>query len=307
MDQAKTSGIHECVSKSIGNFIVITSLFALPFHILMIRVLISELHLALPRYKILLCLSISDAMQIFVASFCVTTARVFSLTTGLSLCHLLRNILLFNISVTITISSIATAGLSLERYVACIHSFRLHFMFTSERILFCTLCGLLIGIAFGITTITAKDVTRQKFLVDDNQTMKILAVVIILPITILTAAVQYRLLVFSWKMLAAVGPGTIHGREAEAAEYRRKQIKVTLAASIVAIVYMVCMFPMSCLSFYELVSGKSSYSQVHYTVRVLAIANNFINPYVYGLGIADLRKALLRKMKTFISACSRQS
>ena len=307
MVQANTTHIYECISKSIGNFIVTISLFALPFHILMIKVLISDLHLNLPRYKILLCLSISDAMQIFVTSFCVTIARVFSLTTGSSLCHISRKILLFNISVTITISSLATAGLSLERYVACIHSFRLHYMFTRKRILFCTLCGLLIGIAFGSTTITVKDITRQQFVVDDNQAMKILAVVVVLPTTILISAVQYRLFVFSRKMLATVGPGTIHGRKTEAADYRWRQIKVTFVASIVAITYMVCMFPLSCLSIHELVSCSNSYSLVHYTVRVLAVANNFINPYVYGFGIADLRKALLKKVKSSINACSKQS
>ena len=127
-----------------------------------------------------------------------------------------------------------------------------------------------------------------------NFVMRIIAVIFIIPTSITITILQYRLLAFSRKKLARVRPESMFGYEAEIADMRKKQIKVAFVASIVAIAYIVCMFPMGCLSLYELAFGALPHSLWKALVERLILVNNFADPFIYGIGIADARKAFVR-------------
>ena len=94
------------------------------------------------------------------------------------MCHITRDIVLFNTSVTVVLSSLAICGLSLERYVACIHSFRLYRIFTKERILFCSLCASFIGLLLGIISITLRDKNSQEVILEDNKPLRVMSMII---------------------------------------------------------------------------------------------------------------------------------
>ena len=46
--------------------------------------------------------------------------------------------------------------------------------------------------------------------------------------------------------------------EAEMADLRKRQIKLAFVASIIVIVYIICMVPIGCLSLYDLINGDAS-------------------------------------------------
>ena len=304
MEQANSTLIFKCIPRSVGNITIAITVLILPFHILMIKVLLLDLRLALPRHKILLCLSLSDTMQIFITSLCVATGRIFSLTTKSIMCHITRDIVLFNTSVTVVLSSLAICGLSLERYVACIYSFRLYRIFTKERILFCSLCASFIGLLLGIISITLRDKNSQEVILEDNKPLRVMSMIIFISTSILICIVQIRLFTFSRKKLKNVGHRAMFGSNAEITDLRKKQIKIAFVASIIALAYIVCMLPAACTSVYKLISGHSSHESFQFIVKVLAFINNFINPFIYGIGIADIRKALLKNLRTVRNFCS---
>ena len=73
-------------------FLAFLSLVATPLHFLIIRVLIVRFRLALPRHKILLCLSISDNLQILGAGIVAFIGLGLQLTVTSQSCQVLRQI-----------------------------------------------------------------------------------------------------------------------------------------------------------------------------------------------------------------------
>ena len=53
-----------CMPMTMTNFIIVVTFITLPFHILMIKVLLVDLRLALTHHMVVFCLAISDACQI---------------------------------------------------------------------------------------------------------------------------------------------------------------------------------------------------------------------------------------------------
>ena len=282
---------------TICTFIVVISIISLPFHALMIKVLIWDVRLALPRHRIVLCLSLSDALQIFVSFSCVVVVRIFDFIKCSGPCSVTVYIFHFNIAMTLVVSSLAITLLSVERYVACIHSFRLHDIFTSKRMIYSTLCAWIIGVIVGAVTVGLAANESKLVTVEDNKHLKILSFLFIFPTSIFVSGIQYRLLVFSWKKLVRVRPGTVCGSEDEVDDFRKKQIKVAFVAGIAAIAYMVCLLPIGYSSFHDIVAGTISSAQAQTITKALAFVNNFANPCIYGIGIVDTRRALLKNLK----------
>ena len=304
MNKSNATQINRCIPTTYGNFVILVSLITFPVHFLMIKVIVFDLRLALPRHMIMFCLLISDGLQIFISFLRVILVQIFSSTKESEECSSTGKIMFFIVAMTLVASSLSILALSVERYVACIHSFSLYKIFKRERVMYgisliwilCVICGAL--------TVALAAENWNEMILDAHMSMKILSVVFVIPTSLLVSGIQLRLLVFSRTKLARVRPRTMFGCEAEMANLRKKQIKVAFVASIVVFAYISCMLPMGLLSLYELINGNISSGAIRGVTKVLALVNNFADPYIYGLGVVDTRKALLknlRKMKKFFS------
>ena len=167
-------------------------------------------------------------------------------------------------------------------------------------ILFVWILGVICG-AINVTIIIVGNFSVS------NDFLKVVTVLFIIPTCALLSVIQCRLLVLSRKKLARVGPGTKFGREAEMADFRKKQIKVAFVASIVVVAYIICMFPMGCLSLYELIHGNIAYSSWKGNLEMLLVVNNFADPFIYGIGTVDARRAVLKNLRKIKNFITRQS
>ena len=77
-DKNDTIG-YICVPQSTGNSAIILQFIALPFHLLMMKILVKDLRLALPRHKITFSLSLSDCLLISVISLSAVIMEDFEL------------------------------------------------------------------------------------------------------------------------------------------------------------------------------------------------------------------------------------
>ena len=304
MENNSSIQIQRCISSNVASFLTVITFITMPFHILIIKVLIVDLRLALPRHNTMLCLSISDALQVFMLFLCLTMPSFFGISRGSVGCNISRTILYFTLALTLVVSSLSTIALSVERYVACIHSFHLHRIFTRKRMLYGILFVWILGVLCGAVNVTITLVSNFSVSISDNYFMKVVTVLFIIPTCALISIIQCRLLVFSRKKMAQVGQGTQFGCEAEMADLRKRQIKVAFFASIVVVAYIICMLPMGCFSLYELIHGNVVYSSWKSVLEMLLVVNNFADPFIYGIGTVDARRAALKslgKIKNFIT------
>ena len=304
MNNSNSTLMVMCMPTTMANFIIVVTFITLPFHILMIKVLLVDLRLALPRHMVVFCLAISDAWQIFMSFSCATVMKLLSWTTESKGCHITRKIFFFNLAMTVAVSSLSIIALSVERYVACIHSFHLHQIFTRERMLYGISCILFIGVICGMFVVVFAAKTPNEMILDANKSMNIIAMIFAIPTSVFVSVMQYRLLVLSRKMLARVGPGTAFGSEAEIADLRKKQIKVSFVASIVVFAYVISMYPAGFLSFLELIGRKISSEKLYSFFKALTFLNNLADPFIYGIGIVDTRRAVLNNMKKMKEFCA---
>ena len=294
----------DCVATAFFNFNITVGFMILPFHFLMIKVMIIDLRLALPRHLIIFCLSISDALQIFVTFLTSVVGKMFSLAMESDPCRIIYDILYFTLAATLVVSSVSIIVLSFERYVACIHSFRLHEIFTRERMVYGITFIWIIGIICGTVAVILAKFDKLAVILDVKEYMRIVTVMLVFPTSIVISVVQCRLLIFSRKKLMRVRHMEMFGRQVESADMKKKQMKVAFVASIIAVGYIMCMFPLAVLSLYELIYGRISSSAVPIISKVLALLNNLADPYIYGFGIYDSRKAIaksFRRLRDFLA------
>ena len=302
MESANSTDVVNCIQTDMGISITIIIFITLPFHFLMIKVLLIDLRVALPRHLITLSLSISDVLQILLTFLCMAMMLIFNLIATAGACDVLRCILYFNFAMTLAVSSLTLIVLSVERYVACIHCFRLHEIFTRKRTILSISLIWIVGAISGIATVVFAAKHKEKQILDGNYSMNALLIVFVFPTSVLLAAIQYRVLAFSHSKLRRVNPETLVGPELEMAAMRKKQMKISFVASIVVLVYAISMLPAGCLSLLELINGNISL-KITAILRGLSFANNFADPFIYGIGILDTRKAIvknLRKLKNFL-------
>ena len=294
MENAPGTVLGKCFPTATGPFIVILLLAILPFHILMVKVLVFDLHLGMARHKIMLCLSISNTMQLLIVVVGATVATVLNFSLSSIGCNIVFSMLQFTFALTLVISSLSIIALSVERYVACVYSFHLHRIFTRERMMFAITFTWILGVIFGALSAIPRSAFKS---LDGGKVLRGFSVIFIFPTSAIISIIQFRLLMFSRKKMVQVGPSTQFGCQAEIADFRKKQIKVAFVAGIVAVAYMICMLPLACLSLHQLIYGSISPSSIPGILRTLAFMNNFADPYIYGLGMTDTRRAIRKNLK----------
>ena len=283
---------YRCIPASTGNFSLILICLALPFHVLISKILAKDLKLILPRHKILFCLSISDGLQIAVTALLTLLMRAFNLTTASITCIVFRKLVLFNSVVTIIVSSLALVALSIERYIACVYSFYLYQILTNRRIYLMLAIFWALGAVLGIYTVLSDDLSNKRTIVGETEMFQIIATIFIIVTTIIITGVQVSLFKLSWSKMSKVCPSGAYGSEAEYSELWKKQIKVAVVAGLVVLAYIVCMAPLSIVFTLELCKVFTVSPSLRTNAVAFAMANTLLDPYIYGIGIVDTRRAI---------------
>ena len=290
--------IYSCQQSETGNFVVALVFLAIPFHAMILYTLAKDAQLCLPRHKILLCLSISHGLMITVTFMCIAIMKVFVLTTNGGTCLVLRKIVQFNASATMVVSSITLVTLSAERYVACIHGLRLHEIFTDQRIIIILSGTWFIGITCGIfIAVTSKTSDSKKAILGDSANLKILASAVALPTSLLLLVVQTRLFLVSRGKIKASAKTKSTFVQVDQRDSRKRQMKVAVVAGMVVLSYAICSIPASCIVIVDQMSNGIKYPALNKSVIVLWMANTLLDPFIYGIGMQDMRRSLLRQLK----------
>ncbi len=268
---------------------------ASPIYIIMLKILIYRLKLKLPRHKILLSLTISDCIQIVVNA--ILRFSVYSATVSSIGCQIIRKILQFTSILTVISSSGSILMLSFERYVACIHCLRLHAIITDKVVDRGLCCIWVISILCGFLEKTRYEVCLGPVVLTHLKTDSIIYTIVVLSSSVLLAAVQIRLYLLSYTKTKIHPSGNVFGRKAEENDLRKNQIKLTIVASAIVLLYVVCMCP---LAFYLISIGfesKNPDSMFRILSIMLVVINALMDPFVYGFGMADTRKAIITELQ----------
>ena len=264
---------------------------------LMTKILAKDLRLTLPRHQIMFSLSLSDGLQVFIPFITTTVMKAFKLKTDNNVCIVLRQIVLADAALTLPVSSLAVLAMSLERYVACIHSFRLHEIFSDSRV--AVMSGFIwaIGAVSAVTSVAIHPINIQETILGGLITFKLVVIIFVIPTSVAVVLIQARLFFFSRTKLSQITPSGAFGAQAELADFRKKQIKVALIASIIAFAFVFCMLPAAATFLYELINNLSIDSSFKTTCIAMAMANTLVDPFIYGIGVADTRRLIMKNLK----------
>ena len=293
-----TTTITQCNPASTGKVVIGLMLIAMPFHILISYTFAKDSTLFLPRHRILLCLSISHGVQLTIPFMSIVIMKSGSLHAQGTPCHVLRTIVQFSAGVTIVVSSFTLIALSVERYIACIHGVRLHQIVTNQRV-----TSLLVGFWFlgavsgGLIFIGKKQTVVASTILSDTPNIQILIIAITFPTCLILVIVQTRLFIVSRRQITRVMPGMAGGRHQEQNNMGRRQIKVAVIAGIVIISYVILIMPGAYHVALNVVSNGLTPTPVKKNLTILWKLNAIIDPLVYGLGMKDVRTAIIRQIK----------
>ena len=195
-------------------------------------------------------------------------------------------------------------ALSIERYIACFHSYRIYELLTNKRIITSLVAFWICGVIFGgIACIPSSHGNGQPILATSEYFDEIF-VFVTFSVSLVLIVVQSLLYYLSRKKLNRVQPGSSFSNDNEAEIQRKRQIKVAIVASAVVASHSICMLPGACLV------AAHRFAQIlvpSFWNRILTVfmgmLNTFLNPFIYGLGMVDTREAIikeLRKIKRFV-------
>ena len=279
----------------IGSIILV--IFALPVHLLLMKIFYIDCQLTLPHHKIMMSLTLSDALQIFILSAWVLCRRILGMIQNQeAACKYSQTVVLFFVTVTFLVSSWNTVTLSLERYISCIYSLHIYTILTTRRVALVISAQWIVGIGLGVTAVCLHQMTDALNISNSSMNQQLMVLVIFTSATVI-ASIQIRLLHFSHSKLAKTKPNSSFGTKAEMAGFRKRQMKITFVASIVAVSYIVCMFPIAVLSAYEWQHGPITNRLLKFALIAMAMLNSLLDPVIYGLGVRDTRRLMWKNIK----------
>ena len=293
------TNIMGCSVPNIALFMgVFLTIFVLPIHLLMIKILYKVCEMTLPRHKIMMSLTISDALQIFTITVLMICNKISKETSYYDVaCKYNHAIIIFFGTVTLFVSSMSIVSLSIERYITCIYSLHVYHILTTTRISIAIAIQWAMGIVIGVISACLHLTSERPQALLESSTNIPVSVFIILPSATVITVIQLRLFLFSRSKLDRVRPVNAFGNQAEMTDFRKRQLKITFIASIVAIAYIVCMFPMAIFYAYEWQHGIIMDNNFKSVFASLVMVNTLIDPFIYGIGIQETRKLMLKNMK----------
>ncbi len=288
---------YSCIAKTPGSFAIFLAFIACPVYILMLKILIHELRLSLPRHKILLSLNISDSIQIAGMGLLSMLGFISQANSNSTGCQVIRKLMEFVGIATVVSASGSVLLLAYERYVACVHCLRLYDIVTDNLVHRALYCIWAVAFISGFLDKELYEANHTAVaLVFSKSTCIRYATVVLLSALVLTC-VQVRLYLLSYKKINAVPAENSFGREAEENDTRKAQMKVAIVASAVVGLYMVCMCP---AAFYMVFGGfeiQDDTSVIRFICIILSQVNTVVNPFVYGFGMVDTRKKIMADLK----------
>ena len=296
MANDKSTEVYRCSQFRIKGYHYFIFLLVLPFHSLVVKVLTKDLRFRMPRHIIMLSLSLSDLIQTQSLFICHFIISVFESGTDTALCHVLRETAMFIVTLTTVLSSLGVLAMSVERYVACIHSFQLHRIFTDERVVYGSILQWLIAAVLATVEVLTNNVTKITTITTASA-FQIIYIIITFAVAIPACIIQLRLFFFAKTKLKRFNPAGAFGAQLELADYRKKHIKVAFVSGIVAIGFVVCMLPTSFMFLYEIINDTTASVPARQVCFSLVMANCLVDPFIYGIGNADTRKMILRNLK----------
>ena len=293
------TAVVPCGNSVTSSFALVLLLLALPFHLLILKILVFNLRFDSPRHIILCCLSVSDALQVIFSSFLAIVVLIGRIEERTSSCVGLRYVVVFISMLTYIVSSTTLVALSIERYIACFHAYRIHEWLTSKRVITALtvfwVCGIIGG---GIACIQDPDGRGQFVLLSSNY-WGIIAMAVAFPVSAILVVIQSMLFYLSRKKLRGIQP-TITSCSSQDDEniVMKKQLKVAFVAGAVVVSYLTCSFPAVCLAIYRR-SSHSKVSQKSWAVAAICLAmlNTLLNPFIYGLGMQDTRHEVWKELR----------
>ena len=277
---------------------------ALPCHIMMIKILAKDLELSLPRHQITVCLSVSDALQIFIPFCASMAAAALDLTTEASSCHFLRDLTIFFAVLTIVVTSLTLVTLAIERMTMCMYVFKYHIAFSRSRTRKVLCSYWLVGVIIASVSVATNEKQVAESSVGELVSFQIISVILILPSAVIITIVYCRLYLFCRTNIKRVVPdGSIINKQ-NLPESKRRQIHVAYVTGVMCGAFNVCMLPITLVFFLELLGfGKISES-VKLPLIALGIINTVADPLIYGFGIKQTRQILLRNLESMLLLCT---
>ena len=287
---------YVCIVDNTGTYKIILMLFTLPFHMIIIKVLAMDFQFDLPRHKILFSLSVSDAVMLFGLFISAIINKAVTLAVESTCCMAHRGFTIFIACSTLAVSSVSIIALSVERYIACVHSFRLHQILTESRIRNFTIAIWVLGCFIGFSAVFTNRYDSV-LLIPNHSTIQYIYLIFVIPTSVVATFIQVRLFSFSRTKLKQSSATRAFGETLELADYKKKQIKIAFMAGIVAFAFIVFMTPLLVVFLYELMSGVSVSAVNRSICLSMSFGNSIADPLLYGFGIADIRKRIIRDMK----------
>ena len=299
MNRTNATSQVSCIPLSTGSLSIVLVFLALPFHFLVGKILAFNLRFENPRHIILFCLSVSDSLQLTITAIGAVISKTGDFQTETLNCTRLRYLWICNMTLTLIVSSLTLVALSIERYIACFHSYRIHELLTNKRIIPTLvafwICGAIGG---GIACIPS---SQSSGVVSSHSAyMSLIFIITTFPVSLVLIVVQSLLFRLSRKKLNRVQPGASSSNDNEAEILRKRQIKVAIVASAVVLSYLICMLPAAGFIIVNM-STKVAFGK-KVTAIALVMANTLLNPFIYGFGMLDTREEIVKDMKKIKNA-----
>ena len=304
MANDKNTEVYQCSQFRMERYHYFILLLVLAFHSLLIKVLTKDLGFRMPRHIIMFSMSISDLIQPLSICICYFIISVSESGTDTTLCRTIREIIMFIGILTVVVSSLGVIAMSVERYIACIHSFHIHHIFTHERSVYGSIIQWVIGAILAAIEVLTNNITRMAT-VTTASAFQIIYIIFIFATAIPVCAIQVRLFFFAKTKMKRVNPAGAFGAQLELADYRKKHFKVAFVSGIVAVGFVVCMLPTACLFLYEIINDTTASASARQVCFSFGMANCLADPLIYGIGNVDTRKMILqnlKKAKRFVSS-----
>ena len=293
-----------CGNSSTGRVSLAVLLLALPFHLLILKILAFNFRFDNPRHIILCCLSVSDSLQMIFSSFLSFVFLARHVEERSNLCVGLRNVGMFLIALTYTVSSLTLVALSVERYIACFHAYRIREWFTNKRVITVLILFWMCGIIGGGVACIQDPSRREQFILLSSSYFGIVLMAVTFPVSAILVVIQSLLFYLSRKKLRFIQPAsTPSSNQNDDKILMKKQLKIAAVAGAVVLSYLICSLPGVCLDIYR----RSSHSNGNQTLwSIIAISlgmiNSLLNPFIYGLGMLDTRQEIWKELRKIRNA-----
>ena len=299
MANESSTEIDTCVIEKTATFQIVLMFCTLPFHLIIIKALATDVRFDLQRHTILFSLSLSDAFVTFGLFILGIVNKTTILTIESSGCTIYRRFTIFIACSTLVVSSVSIIAMAVERYISCVHSFHVHRILTESRVRSWSICTWIMGVVIGILAAFTSHFDGN-IIIPNHSIVQYVYLIFAIPASVFVIVIQVRLFIFSRTKIKRIAPTGAFGVKLELFDYKRKQMKIAFMAGIVATAFVVCMIPLAIVFLYELLSDVTVSSSYRSVCLSLSLSNSFVDPFIYGFGVADTRRKMLRDFKKVI-------